>query len=64
MNKEVGKSLISDEEILRLSTVTNQDIEHLASKDELSNKVDKEEGKVLIEQTELTRLAGVTNQGY
>lgn len=62
VDKVTGKSLVSDDEIARLSTVTNQSIEHLASKEEVSKKVDKEVGKVLIDKTEADRLLSVTNQ--
>ena len=55
-------SLVDDEEILRLSTVTNQDLSDLASKEELDNKVDKESGMTLIDEEEVIRLSSVTNQ--
>lgn len=52
VDKEYGMSLVDDEEILRLSTVTNQDI---------SNLVEKEAGKSLIDDTEIARLATLEN---
>lgn len=52
VDKEAGKSLVDDEEILRLSSVVNQDI---------SNLVEKEEGKSLILDTEIARLATLEN---
>ena len=52
VDKEVGKSLVNDEEILRLSSVVNQDI---------SNLVEKEAGKSLIDDTEIARLATLEN---
>lgn len=52
VDKEFGKSLMDDEEILRLSTVENQDI---------SNLVVKEEGKSLVDDSEIARLATLEN---
>lgn len=52
VDKEYGMSLVDDEEILRLSTVTNQDI---------SNLVEKEAGKSLIDDIEIARLATLEN---
>ena len=52
VDKEAGKSLVDDEEILRLSSVVNQDI---------SNLVEKEVGKSLIDDTEIARLATLEN---
>ena len=62
VDKEYGMSLVDDEEILRLSTVTNQDISNLATKDELDNLVVKEEGKSLVDDAEILRLSNVENQ--
>lgn len=59
VDKVTGKSLISDAEITRLSTVTNFD--NSANTTALSNKVDKVTGKSLISDTEITRLATLAN---
>ena len=72
VDKEEGKSLISDTEIERLSTLKNYDDSFIrsslidiatdcATKTELSTKVDKVEGKSLISDTEITRLLTLKN---
>lgn len=54
VDKVTGKSLISDSEITRLSTVTNFD--NSGNVTALANKVDKVTGKSLVLDTEITRL--------
>lgn len=63
VEKVEGKSLISDEEIERLSKVDNyNDTEVKKSiKDLDDNKVDKEPGKSLVSDTEIARLKDVHN---
>lgn len=52
VDKEAGKSLLSDTEIARLLTLQNVDI---------SGKVDKVEGKSLLSDAEITRLLTLNN---
>lgn len=57
--KEEGKSLVSDEEIERLSKVDNYDDTEI--REEIDKKVDKEDGKSLIADSEIERLATLKN---
>lgn len=59
VDKVTGKSLISDAEITRLSTLSNFD--NSGNVTALNNKVDKVAGKSLISDTEITRLATLAN---
>ena len=59
VDKEEGKSLISDEEIERLANVDNYDDTEV--RESIDTKVDKEEGKSLISDSEIERLANVDN---
>ncbi|MDD2820746.1 MAG: hypothetical protein PHW29_05735 [Flavobacterium sp.] len=59
VDKVTGKSLISDAEIVRLSTISNFD--NSGNVTALNNKVDKVSGKSLISDAEITRLASVSN---
>ena len=59
VDKIEGKSLISDTEIIRLSTINNYDDTEINNT--ISNKVDKIEGKSLISDTEIVRLSTINN---
>lgn len=59
VDKEAGKSLISDAEISRLSTLSNFD--NSGNITALNNKVDKVTGKSLLSDAEITRLATLAN---
>ena len=63
VDKEDGKSLISDTEIERLSSVSNYDDTKIKEsiKSLSTNKVDKEEGKSLISDSEIARLLTLKN---
>lgn len=59
VDKEIGKSLISNSELERLSKINNYDDTEL--RQEIANKVSKETGKSLISDSELQRLSKITN---
>ncbi|MCI7208470.1 MAG: phage tail repeat domain-containing protein [Clostridium sp.] len=59
VDKKKGYSLIADNEITRLSKLTNYD--DTTIKNSLNNKVDKVDGYSLIADSEITRLSGLDN---
>lgn len=63
VEKETGKSLISDTEIARLADVDNYDDTEVKGNITAlqTGKVDTEDGKSLVSDTEITKLAGFSS---
>jgi hypothetical protein len=68
IDQVIGKSLVSDQEIVRLSTITNSDTNKAYVDAQMANKVDKVAGKILstedystAEKTKLAAIIGINS---